>query len=237
MPLISWDVLIIGAGHNGLVCAAYLAGAGLRVTVLERRHVVGGAGVTEEFYPGFRNSGAAYTVSLLNPKVIRDLDLHAYGLRIHGWRGPLRGCAARPACEPPRCNGAGRHAHAGLGAPRPRAALRCFAAGWGRAEFASRVGPPFGITTTPEPEAGSGGPGSRPFAPILPAGKAARPPRVRKLVLVTPPNVVAGGWRQALPELLRAAKLGGHLRHLDLAAKRELLRWLVRAPARLPARL
>src|SRR5690348_17423387 len=76
------DVLIIGGGHNGLVCAAYLAGAGLKVTVLERRDVVGGAAVTEEFHPGFRNSVAAYTVSLLNPKVIRDLDLPAHGLRI-----------------------------------------------------------------------------------------------------------------------------------------------------------
>jgi phytoene dehydrogenase-like protein len=64
------DVLIIGGGHNGLVCAAYLAAAGLGVTVLERRGVVGGAAVTEEFHPGFRNSVAAYTVSLLNPKVI-----------------------------------------------------------------------------------------------------------------------------------------------------------------------
>ena len=77
------DVLIIGGGHNGLVCAAYLAGAGgLTVTVLERRHVVGGAAVTEEFHPGFRNSVAAYTVSLLNPKIIRDLDLHGQGLGI-----------------------------------------------------------------------------------------------------------------------------------------------------------
>ena len=76
------DAVIIGAGHNGLVCAAYLAAAGLSVTVLERRGVVGGAAVTEEFHPGFRNSVAAYTVSLLNPKVIRDLALEAHGLRI-----------------------------------------------------------------------------------------------------------------------------------------------------------
>jgi phytoene dehydrogenase-like protein len=76
------DVAIIGGGHNGLTCAAYLAGAGLRVIVLEKNAVVGGAAVTEEFHPGFRNSVAAYTVSLLNPLVIRDLELVRHGLRI-----------------------------------------------------------------------------------------------------------------------------------------------------------
>jgi phytoene dehydrogenase-like protein len=76
------DALIIGGGHNGLVCACYLAEAGLKVRVLERRHIVGGAAVTEEFHPGFRNSVASYTVSLLNPKVIRDLRLAEHGLRI-----------------------------------------------------------------------------------------------------------------------------------------------------------
>src|SRR5688572_30114240 len=78
----AYDVIIIGAGHNGLTCAAYLGRAGLRVKVVERRSMVGGAAVTEEFHPGFRNAVAAYTVSLLNPKVIRDLDLGAHGLRI-----------------------------------------------------------------------------------------------------------------------------------------------------------
>ncbi len=78
----TYDVVIIGAGHNGLTCAAYLGMAGLKVKVLERRGVVGGAAVTEEFHPGFRNSVAAYTVSLLNPKVIRDLKLAEHGLRI-----------------------------------------------------------------------------------------------------------------------------------------------------------
>src|ERR1700690_1348127 len=76
------DVIIIGAGHNGLTCAAYLAMAGLRVRVVERRTAVGGAAVTEEFHPGFRNSVAAYTVSLLNPQIISDLKLPEHGLRI-----------------------------------------------------------------------------------------------------------------------------------------------------------
>src|ERR1700694_4778758 len=76
------DVIIIGAGHNGLTCAAYLAMAGLRVKVVDRRKVVGGAAVTEEFHPGFRNSVAAYTVSLLNPQIVSDLKLAEHGLRI-----------------------------------------------------------------------------------------------------------------------------------------------------------
>jgi len=76
------DAIVIGAGHNGLTCAAYMGMAGLRVRVLERRGIVGGACVTEEFHPGFRNSTAAYAVSLLQPKIIRDLNLHAHGLRI-----------------------------------------------------------------------------------------------------------------------------------------------------------
>jgi phytoene dehydrogenase-like protein len=79
---VRYDAIVIGGGHNGLVCACYLAGAGLKVRVLERRHLVGGAAVTEEFAPGFRNSTAAYTVSLLNPKVIRDLRLAEHGLKI-----------------------------------------------------------------------------------------------------------------------------------------------------------
>jgi phytoene dehydrogenase-like protein len=77
-----YDALIIGGGHNGLVCAFYLARAGLKVRILERRDVIGGACVTEEFSPGFRNSTASYTVSLLRPKVIRDMRLHERGWRI-----------------------------------------------------------------------------------------------------------------------------------------------------------
>jgi phytoene dehydrogenase-like protein len=76
------DAIIVGAGHNGLTCAAYLGMAGLRVRVFERRSVVGGACVTEEFHPGFRNSTAACTVSLLQPKVIQNLKLHERGLRV-----------------------------------------------------------------------------------------------------------------------------------------------------------
>ncbi len=78
----AFDAVIIGGGHNGLTCACYLAAGGLSVKVMERRGVVGGAAVTEEFHPGFRNSTASYTVSLLNPKVIRDLRLAEHGLRI-----------------------------------------------------------------------------------------------------------------------------------------------------------
>lgn len=76
------DILIIGAGHNSLVCAYYLAERGLKVTMLETRAVVGGAAVTEEFHPGFRNSTASYTVSLLNPKIVADMRLYEHGLKV-----------------------------------------------------------------------------------------------------------------------------------------------------------
>jgi len=82
MRMTSCDAVIIGGGHNGLVCAFYLARAGLKVRILERRAVVGGAAVTEEFHPGFRNSVASYTVSLLQPKVIADMKLAERGLTI-----------------------------------------------------------------------------------------------------------------------------------------------------------
>jgi phytoene dehydrogenase-like protein len=174
------DALIIGGGHNGLVCAAYLAAAGLKVTVLERRAVVGGAAVTEEFHPGFRNSVAAYTVSLLNPKIIRDLDLPGYGLRI-----VERRCANfLPTAD-------GRYLLTGAG--RTEAEVARFST-----RDAARL-PAYGERL----EA---------IADVL-----------RDLVLTTPPNVTAGSWRVALPELLGAARLGGRLRKLDMPLRRELL--------------
>ena len=104
-----YDVIVIGGGHNGLTHAAYLARAGRRVLVLERRHVLGGAAVTEEVFPGFHISVCSYVVSLLRPQIIRDLDLAP---------PRLRGAAAR------------RHVHADAGRrlpvarqrPRPHAA-------------------------------------------------------------------------------------------------------------------
>jgi len=174
------DALIIGGGHNGLVCAAYLAGAGLKVTVLERRAVVGGAAVTEEFHPGFRNSVAAYTVSLLNPAIVRDLDLGAHGLRI-----VERRCANfLPTAD-------GRYLLTGEG--RTQGEVARFSA-----RDAARL-PAYGERL----EA---------VADVL-----------RDLTLTTPPNVLEGSWRAALPELLRAARVGGRLRQLDMRLRRELL--------------
>jgi phytoene dehydrogenase-like protein len=78
----SYDAVIIGGGHNGLVSAAYLARAGLKTVVLEKRELLGGAAVTEEIFPGFRFSVASYVVSLLRPEIIRELELPKYGLDI-----------------------------------------------------------------------------------------------------------------------------------------------------------
>src|SRR6188768_446121 len=77
-----YDAVIIGGGHNGLTCAAYLARAGRKVLVLERRHVLGGAAVTEEIFPGFKYSVCSYVVSLLRPEIIRDLDLPRHGMEL-----------------------------------------------------------------------------------------------------------------------------------------------------------
>lgn len=92
----SWDAVIIGGGHNGLACAAYLARAGRKVLVLEKRHVLGGAAVTEELYPGFKYSACSYVVSLLRPDIIRDLELPSHGMEIL----PLE-CSFSPAYDGP----------------------------------------------------------------------------------------------------------------------------------------
>jgi phytoene dehydrogenase-like protein len=174
------DALIIGGGHNGLVCAAYLAAGGLKVTVLERRNVVGGAAVTEEFHPGFRNSVAAYTVSLLNPKVIRDLELAQHGLRIverlvSNFLPTKDGGYLR--------TGAGlTHSEVAKFSQKDAARLDAYGE---RLDLIADV--------------------------------------LRDIVLETPPNVVAGDWRTALPELLRANRVGRRLRKLDMTLRRELL--------------
>src|SRR5215203_6476478 len=95
-----WDAIIVGGGHNGLTAAAYLARAGRKVTVVERRHVLGGAAVTEEIFPGFKYSVCSYAVSLLRPEIIRELDLARHGLTLlplDGTFTPLHGgCLWRP---------------------------------------------------------------------------------------------------------------------------------------------
>ena len=77
-----YDAIIIGGGHNGLVCGSYLAKAGLKALVLERRHIFGGAAVTEEFAPGFRGSIFSYVMSILHPRIIADLELRRFGLEV-----------------------------------------------------------------------------------------------------------------------------------------------------------
>jgi phytoene dehydrogenase-like protein len=78
----NYDAIVIGGGHNGLIAAAYLAKAGKRVLLLERRYLVGGASVTEEIFPGFKYTVFSYVVSLLRPEIVRDLQLPRHGLTI-----------------------------------------------------------------------------------------------------------------------------------------------------------
>ncbi len=180
------DVVIVGGGHNGLVCAAYLAAAGLKVTVLERRGVVGGAAVTEEFHPGFRNSVAAYTVSLLNPKVIRDLELARHGLRVVERK--LANFLPLDASQ-----------YLKIGAGKTEQEVAKFSA-----RDAARLAP-YGERLDV-------------IADVL-----------RDLVLETPPNVTAGGWLAAMPELLRSARLGKRIAKLDMPMRRELLDLFVKS--------
>jgi len=179
-------VVIIGGGHNGLVCAAYLAAAGLKVTVLERRSVVGGAAVTEEFHPGFRNSVAAYTVSLLNPKVIRDLDLPRHGLRVVERK--LSNFLPLDDTRYLKIGGGRTEQEVAKFSARDAARL---------AEYGGRLDL---------------------IADVL-----------RDLVLETPPNVTAGSWLEALPELLRSARLGKRIAKLDMTMRRELLDLFVKS--------
>ena len=174
------DALIIGGGHNGLVCAAYLAAGGLKVTVLERRGVVGGAAVTEEFHPGFRNSVAAYTVSLLNPKVISDLELPKHGLRV------VERLVSNflPTEDGRYLKTGGAYTHPEVAKFSQKDAEKLDA-------YAERLDL---------------------IADLL-----------RELVLQTPPNVIEGNWRSALPELLSAARMGGRLSKLNMKMRRELL--------------
>ncbi|MEP6547258.1 MAG: NAD(P)/FAD-dependent oxidoreductase [Gammaproteobacteria bacterium] len=180
------DAVIIGGGHNGLVCAAYLAAAGLKVTVLERRGVVGGAAVTEEFHPGFRNSVAAYTVSLLNPKVIRDLDLPRHGLRV-----VERGLANFLPLDDTQ------YLKVGGGKTEQEVAKFSALDASRLADYSRRLDI---------------------IADVL-----------RDLVLETPPNVTAGSWLQAIPELLRSARMGKRIAKLDMPMRRELLDLFVKS--------
>ncbi|MGA9335150.1 MAG: NAD(P)/FAD-dependent oxidoreductase [Rudaea sp.] len=174
------DAILIGGGHNGLVCAAYLARAGMKVAVLERRNVVGGAAVTEEFHPGFRNSVAAYTVSLLQQKVIADMDLHAYGLRIVSRK--LNNLL--PLDDSRYLLTGGGRTHDEVAKFSPRDAQRL-------GDYECRLDA---------------------IADVL-----------RELALQPPPNVTDGGWLKALPQLLRAGRIGKRIKSLDAGLRTDLL--------------
>ncbi len=179
------DAILIGGGHNGLVCAAYLAKAGLKVTVLEKRDVVGGAAVTEEFHPGFRNSVAAYTVSLLQTKVIADLDLARHGLRIVSRK--LNNFLPLPHDPDPKKN----YLISGGGRTRDEVAKFSLRDAERLPEYERRLDA---------------------IADVL-----------RAVALEPPPNVTEGGWLKALPELLRAGKLGRRVNALDATLRTDLL--------------
>jgi phytoene dehydrogenase-like protein len=174
------DVVIVGGGHNGLVCAFYLASAGLKVTVLERRGVVGGAAVTEEFHPGFRNSVASYTVSLLNPRVIAEMALHDHGLKI----------VERKLANFLPVNDREYLAVGGANTKREVA------------KFSARDADKLDVYYE-RIEA---------LADVL-----------RDLLLITPPNVIEGGWIAARHEMLKSARVGMHLAALPMTTRRDLL--------------
>jgi phytoene dehydrogenase-like protein len=176
-----YDAVVIGGGHNGLVCAAYLAGAGLSVRVLERRNVLGGAAVTEEFHPGFRNSTASYTVSLLHPKVIHELCLKEHGLKIV--ERPMSNFLPLPGGEYLKVGGAYADGRGGTQAEVARFSHKDAAALPPYYAMLERV------------------------ADVL-----------RALLLETPPNVGGG-----VHELFQAWKVGGKLKRLPMAQRRDIL--------------
>ena len=113
-PASKFDAIVIGGGHNGLVCAAYLARAGQKVCVLERRHVLGGCATTEELWPGYKVSTAAYVISLFLPQIIRELKLKEYGLDDPAAEPVVVHAAAR---WPQPADGAGRRRSASARSP------------------------------------------------------------------------------------------------------------------------
>src|SRR5690625_4930046 len=199
----SYDAVVVGGGHNGLVCACYLARGGLKTLVLERRGIVGGACVTEEFYPGFRNSTASYTVSLLHPKVIRDLHLAEHGLRIV--ERPIANflplpvdeeCPAGPPFPLRGGKGEGRYLKVG---PDTESTQREFA------RFSKRD-----AERLPE------------YETMLERAASA----LRELALTTPPAVGGG-----LPAMFQAAREGRKLWKLPQNVQRDLLALFTRSAA------